>query len=169
MVFVNSFYLSFLHSLRLSHAEKKVTSSFISWAWSRKKSQPFSESYLFRRQREVGARRLAFLAWGDFHARSRFVLSTIPEQKLGLLVVYLFRWIKTMWGRKSGRDIKLKSQKMITLNIFLLSLPRPPPPTSPLAVLRANRKRAGKRAKLETWLDYKDRRWLLLGIIGIYI
>ena len=29
-----------------------------------------------------------FLAWGDFHARSRFALSTIPEGKLGLLVVY---------------------------------------------------------------------------------
>ena len=27
--------------------------------------------------------RLAFLAWGDFHARSRFALSTIPEDKWG--------------------------------------------------------------------------------------
>ena len=32
--------------------------------------------------------RLAFLAWGDFHARSRFARSTIPEEKWGLLVVY---------------------------------------------------------------------------------
>ena len=32
--------------------------------------------------------RLAFLAWGDFHARSRFARSTIPEEKFGLLVVY---------------------------------------------------------------------------------
>ena len=31
--------------------------------------------------------RLAFLAWGDFHARSRFARSTIPEEKWGLLVV----------------------------------------------------------------------------------
>ena len=30
----------------------------------------------------------AFLAWGDFHARSRFARSTIPEEKLVLLVVY---------------------------------------------------------------------------------
>ena len=30
-----------------------------------------------------------FLAWGDFHARSRFAPSTIPEEKGGLLVVYL--------------------------------------------------------------------------------
>ena len=29
-----------------------------------------------------------FLAWGDFHARSRFARSTIPEEKGGLLVVY---------------------------------------------------------------------------------
>ena len=28
--------------------------------------------------------RLAFLAWGDFHARSRFARSTIPEEKWGL-------------------------------------------------------------------------------------
>ena len=27
-----------------------------------------------------------FLAWGDFHARSRFARSTIPEEKWGLLV-----------------------------------------------------------------------------------
>ena len=32
--------------------------------------------------------RLAFLAWDDFHARSRFARSTIPEEKWGLLVVY---------------------------------------------------------------------------------
>ena len=31
--------------------------------------------------------RLAFLAWDDFHARSRFARSTIPEEKRGL---YLF-------------------------------------------------------------------------------
>ena len=27
--------------------------------------------------------RLAFLAWGDFHARLRFARSTIPEEKMG--------------------------------------------------------------------------------------
>ena len=31
--------------------------------------------------------RLAFLAWGDFHARSSFARSTIPKEKWGLLVV----------------------------------------------------------------------------------
>ena len=34
--------------------------------------------------------RLTFLAWDDFHARSRFACFTIPEEKWGLLVVYLF-------------------------------------------------------------------------------
>ena len=29
--------------------------------------------------------RFAFLAWGDFHARSRFALSAIPEEKWELL------------------------------------------------------------------------------------
>ena len=33
-------------------------------------------------------RRDPFLAWGDFHARSRFARSTIPEEKWGLFVVY---------------------------------------------------------------------------------
>ena len=33
--------------------------------------------------------RVAFLAWSDFHARSRFARSTVPEEKWRLLVVYL--------------------------------------------------------------------------------
>ena len=32
--------------------------------------------------------RLAFLEWGNFHARWRFVRLTIPEEKWGLLVVW---------------------------------------------------------------------------------
>ena len=32
--------------------------------------------------------KLAFLAWGDFHPRSRFARSTIPMEKCGLLIVY---------------------------------------------------------------------------------
>ena len=34
--------------------------------------------------------RLAFLAWSDFHARSRSARSIIPEGKWWLLVVYIF-------------------------------------------------------------------------------
>ena len=35
------------------------------------------------RERKLSPPRyLAFLAWGDFHARSRFACSTIPEEKL---------------------------------------------------------------------------------------
>ena len=45
-----------------------------------------------RRERRDAVRkarplRLAFLAWGDFHARLRFPRSTILEEKWGLLVV----------------------------------------------------------------------------------
>ena len=29
-----------------------------------------------------------WLGWGDFHSRSRFARSTIPEEKWGLLLVY---------------------------------------------------------------------------------
>ena len=29
-----------------------------------------------------------FLAWGDFHARSRFACSTIPEEKWGTIIIY---------------------------------------------------------------------------------
>ena len=36
---------------------------------------------------ETTPRRLPFLAWGDFYARSRFARSSIPEEKWGLLVV----------------------------------------------------------------------------------
>ena len=35
--------------------------------------------------------RVAFFAWGDFHARSRFARSTTREGKRGLLAVYLGR------------------------------------------------------------------------------
>ena len=35
----------------------------------------------------AGRKRLAFLAWADVHARSRFARSTIPEEKWGLLLV----------------------------------------------------------------------------------
>ena len=40
------------------------------------------------RLRVVLQTRLAFLAWGDFHTRSRFARSTIPEEKWGLLLIY---------------------------------------------------------------------------------
>ena len=32
----------------------------------------------------TSAPRLTFLAWGDFHVRSRFARSVIPEEKWGL-------------------------------------------------------------------------------------
>ena len=39
------------------------------------------------RRGEFSPPRLSFLEWGDFHARSRFARSIIPEEKWGLLVV----------------------------------------------------------------------------------
>ena len=42
---------------------------------------------------------LAFLEWGDFHARSRFARSTIPEEKWGLLVVYVKLQNLSWWER----------------------------------------------------------------------
>ena len=39
------------------------------------------------RRGEFSPPRLSFLEWGDFHTRSRFARSTIPEEKWGLLVV----------------------------------------------------------------------------------
>ena len=38
-----------------------------------------------------------FLAWGNFHARSHFARSTIPEEKWGLLVVYSAILLGTSW------------------------------------------------------------------------
>ena len=36
-----------------------------------------------KRRHALSPPRLAFLPWGDFHARSRFARSTIPEEKWG--------------------------------------------------------------------------------------
>ena len=43
------------------------------------------ESHSTREKETRGGerRKLPFLAWGDFHARSRFARSTIPEEKWG--------------------------------------------------------------------------------------
>ena len=48
--------------------------------------------------RKGDTRRLVspFLAWGDFHARSRFARSTIPEEKWGT--------IRSLIGRPSRRS-----------------------------------------------------------------
>ena len=48
-----------------------------------KKLGLYLQSLIFLSPRRVSP----FLAWGDFHARSRFARSTIPEEKWGLLVV----------------------------------------------------------------------------------
>ena len=50
------------------------------WFWSVK--------FIFLSPRRVSP----FLAWGDFHARSRFARSTIPEEKLGTTRSLEWRW-----------------------------------------------------------------------------
>ena len=52
---------------------------------------PVPRSLLLNRTETLdtqGTASLSFLAWIDFHARSRFARSTNPEVKWGLLVVY---------------------------------------------------------------------------------
>ena len=41
-----------------------------------------------RKKRRHAAGVSPFLAWGDFHARSRFACSTIPEEKWGTIIIY---------------------------------------------------------------------------------
>ena len=53
---------------------------------------------------EWATRRVSpFLTWGDFHARSRFARSTIPEEKWGTTrsLSEAGLWIISMAGRKN--------------------------------------------------------------------
>ena len=64
----------------------------ILWGRERTTSSPHFSSGIVERAKCERARksphaRKAFLAWGDFHTRTRFARSTIPEEKWGLLVV----------------------------------------------------------------------------------
>ena len=62
--------------------------------------------------REKGETRLTFLAWGDFHARSRFARSSIPEEKWGLLVVHL-----PLWGKTNHSINQMKHNMVKDLNL----------------------------------------------------
>ena len=59
--------------------------------WNRLRAVPIfphSRASKTRARVEITTReKNAFLAWGDFHARSRFARSTTSEEKWGLLVV----------------------------------------------------------------------------------
>ena len=76
-------------------------------------------------ERELSPPRyLAFLAWGDFHARSRFARSTIPEEKWGLLVVpslQLFeKWIALSSGTARNQDKKVSRKTNINILLTVL-------------------------------------------------
>ena len=53
----------------------------------RERNASARENYPREKRRHAAGRDLfffvVFLAWGDFHARSRFARSTIPEEKMG--------------------------------------------------------------------------------------
>ena len=61
--------------------------------------------------------RLAFLAWGDFHARSRFSRSTVPEEKWGLLVVYLEEAVQSAIGFGKYENLNMSFFACGTLNL----------------------------------------------------
>ena len=54
------------------------------------------------------------LAWGDFHARSRFARSTIPEEESGLIVVYVL-------GLLQIRQKRVVFNKLQTAVIFFIT------------------------------------------------
>ena len=74
---------------------------------------------------------LAFLMWGDLHARSRFARSTIPEEIWGLLVVFhrsnatnnLCQWLNTYKNAPETilriRKIQVLSQKWASKDDFI--------------------------------------------------
>ena len=74
---------------------------------------------------------LAFLVWGDLHARSRFARSTIPEEIWGLLVVFhrsnatnnLCQWLNTYKNAPETilriRKIQVLSQKWASKDDFI--------------------------------------------------
>ena len=67
-----------------------------------------------------------FLAWGDFHARSRFARSTVPEEKWGTtrsLKGFHCRWEMDGWNRSTGvggfnSPLKREPAMLTTLESF---------------------------------------------------
>ena len=69
-----------------------------------------------REKRRLSSRRVSpFLAWGDFHARSRFARSTIPEEKWGTT--------RSLKGEQTARGI-MKEGKCGSNVISHLVVPR---------------------------------------------
>ena len=66
----------------------------------------------------------SFLAWGDFHARSRFARSTIPEEKWGLLVVYYIvdRIMKLKDTNPSSLEYSFYVNSELNLIVYLHAL-----------------------------------------------
>ena len=79
--------------LKFNFADRPVRRGFLEQILSEKRRHAETRGdtgrekifFIFLSPRRVSP----FLAWGDFHAPSRFARSTIPEEKWGLLVVYI--------------------------------------------------------------------------------
>ena len=55
-----------------------------------------------------------FLAWGDFHARSRFARSTIPEEKWGT-TRSLNEAFRGVFFREQERKLKINTELNVVL------------------------------------------------------
>ena len=62
------------------------------------------------------------LAWDDFHARSRFARSTIPEEKWRLLVVYISDIFRKFDSSIHTSTAKRRSQKSPLYRAFLVTV-----------------------------------------------
>ena len=65
-------------------------------------------------ENHLSRERLAFRGWGDFHARSRFADSTIPEEKWVLLVVSEAATTKTFQEKPLEQGYHLHVSLMIS-------------------------------------------------------
>ena len=63
--------------------------------------------------RKDDTRRVAFSRVGDFHERPRFARSTIPEEKWGLLVVYLNRGREESVGNDDVSIVCARKYEMV--------------------------------------------------------
>ena len=86
-----------------------------------------------KKRLHAAARMSPFLAWGDFHARSRFARSTIPEEKWGttrslypsLPYVENRGRLELNWAPRSEKKllqkVRIKNKRCLVLNRLITS------------------------------------------------
>ena len=90
------------------------------------------EILVSRAERHAAGKVSPFLAWGDFHARSRFARLTIPEEKMGTIL--LLAWISSDYFESLLLERRKRLEAIgwisgyTTLSLFsrLVSSPRSP-------------------------------------------